>query len=115
MEVLYVPHKYQGFYKQWKENELPYRVLLSRTESELQTLKKRLSELDGILNKGRLSFSERWLPEEKKATEYAINYLQAIIDEVKDSVSVPISLPPQAPETDEKKMGYSYEQSLFNL
>jgi hypothetical protein len=54
----------------------------------------------------------------------AIRYLQSIEIELKNAMGqqvqsagsqIPDSFPPQAPETDDKKIGYSYEQSLFNL
>ena len=113
-EALYAPRKYQGFYKQWKENELPYKVLLSWLEPELQTLKNRLAELDSIPDKGPYSYSQLELVREKEAIEYAINYLQGIFDEVKESVPAPVSFLPQAPETPEQVLKYE-EQALALL
>ena len=92
-----VLHYSQIYYTQWKKNELPYKVLLSWLERELQTLKEQLIELGEEIKPSGLP--KLGLLIGRDECKNAIPYLQAIIDEVKESVPVPPSQ--QAPETDD--------------
>ena len=92
-----VLHYSQIYYTQWKKNELPYKVLLSWLERELQTLKDRLIELGEEIEPSGLP--KLGLLIRRDECKNAIPYLQAIIDEVKESVPSPVSPSSQAPET----------------
>jgi len=113
-DVLVTKKIYMEKYKQWKNGELPGKALISEVKSGIEYMENAAKIFEGEqIDKSGFQFP--YMSETSQgAVGNAINYLRAFYDELetanRDKQTVfqqtPDSLPPQAPETDEKMTAY---------
>ena len=106
--------KYMAIHKQWKDGELPGKALITELQKDIKLLEKDAEEIkaDDEKRLPKINYGSAYPPTIETDIEFMekiINRLQAFNYELEQENTVKNtsdSLPPQAPETDEKMTAY---------